>query len=118
MQSILRCNFQTRQVVGQAVFNTGNMGHKIKLQRLITEFQSDGGSSLAWKNQVNAWLSVMAMSGLLVPHKMCPNSSKAKCIAKNFFAYIVSDICPVVNLFETKATSANMLVSPVSGSVY
>ena len=38
--------------------------------------------------------------GLLGFHNKCPNLSNAKCMAEISSAYLVNDICPVVNRFE------------------
>ena len=81
------------------------------------KFQSDGEMCLAWKNLVNALLLVITMIDFLVPNRICPDSSNAICNAEDYLAYIVFDICPVVNLFEPMATGANLLVSPVCSSV-
>ena len=48
----------------------------------------------------------MTAVDFLTPHETMPNTSKTKCMAKNSFAYIVGDICSVVNLLEPNAFGA------------
>ena len=67
-------------------------------------FHSLGGIHVDWKKWVNALLSVITIAGSLPPPNLWANSSKAKCIVGDSFAYIVSDIWPSVNLWTPNAT--------------
>ena len=61
------------------------------------QFHNFSGICLTWKNRLKAMLSVMSMIGFFTLHKTCQNLSNAKCKAKVSLAYIVENICPVVN---------------------
>ena len=49
---------------------------------------------------------------------MCANSSKAKCIARNSFAYNVKDIWPSVKRWDPNDTGAYVFIGPSFVSVY